>query len=217
MVAVDGSAAMVEKAREVLGDRGRRYLVADLAELELAEPVDARLLDRRLPLDPRPRALFRRLRAALRPGGRLVAQCGGEGNIDRASRRRSPAVAAASPSTPRTWPGDRAVELRRRRGDRARACARPASRRSAAGCSPEAGAAASPLEFISHASPSARYLDQLPEELREPFVERRPGRSRGEPLIARLRPPQHRGRRRLTCSVPATQGARARRVECRRR
>jgi trans-aconitate 2-methyltransferase len=27
-------------------------------------------------------ALFRRLHAALRPGGQLVAQCGGEGNID---------------------------------------------------------------------------------------------------------------------------------------
>src|SRR2546427_7653552 len=40
--------------------------------------------------------LFARLRALLRPGGRLVAQCGGEGNIDglrgraRAVTRRDP-------------------------------------------------------------------------------------------------------------------------------
>ena len=30
--------------------------------------------------------LFRRIAGALRPGGRLVAQCGGEGNISRATR-----------------------------------------------------------------------------------------------------------------------------------
>ena len=40
VIAVDGSESMIEKARERLGDRGRRYLVADLAELELDEPVD---------------------------------------------------------------------------------------------------------------------------------------------------------------------------------
>ncbi len=73
---------MVAKARERLGE-GVDYLVADLAELELAEPVDLVfstatfhwLLDHD--------RLFARLRAALRPGGRLVAQCGGEGNVAR--------------------------------------------------------------------------------------------------------------------------------------
>ena len=39
VIAVDGSEAMVEKAKERLGDRAD-YLVADLVELELAEPVD---------------------------------------------------------------------------------------------------------------------------------------------------------------------------------
>ncbi|HEY4779444.1 MAG TPA: class I SAM-dependent methyltransferase, partial [Solirubrobacterales bacterium] len=39
VLAVDGSEAMIAKARERLGDRAD-YLVADLAELELAEPVD---------------------------------------------------------------------------------------------------------------------------------------------------------------------------------
>jgi trans-aconitate 2-methyltransferase len=80
LIAVDGSEAMVAKARERLGDRAT-YLVADLAELELDEPVDLVfstatfhwLLDHE--------RLFERIRAALRPGGRLVAQCGGEGNV----------------------------------------------------------------------------------------------------------------------------------------
>src|SRR5690242_13079567 len=38
VVAVDGSAAMVAKAKERLGDRAS-YLVSDLVELEVAEPV----------------------------------------------------------------------------------------------------------------------------------------------------------------------------------
>jgi trans-aconitate 2-methyltransferase len=82
VLAVDGSEAMVAKARERLGD-GVAYLVADLSELELEQPVDLIfstatfhwILDHDL--------LFRRLRAALRPGGHLVAQCGGEGNVSR--------------------------------------------------------------------------------------------------------------------------------------
>ncbi|HET9163602.1 MAG TPA: methyltransferase domain-containing protein [Solirubrobacterales bacterium] len=92
LIVVDGSAAMIAKARERLGE-GVDYVVADLAELEIAEPVDLVfstatfhwLLDHD--------RLFARLRAALRPGGRLVAQCGGEGNV---ARHAQAIVAAAS-------------------------------------------------------------------------------------------------------------------------
>ncbi len=92
LIAVDGSAAMIAKARERLGE-GVDYIVADLAELEIAEPVDLVfstatfhwLLDHD--------RLFARLRAALRPGGRLVAQCGGEGNV---ARHAQAIVTAAS-------------------------------------------------------------------------------------------------------------------------
>src|SRR3954454_19863912 len=74
LIAVDGSGAMVKKARERLGD-DVDYLVTDLVELELPEPVDLMfstatfhwILDHDL--------LFARIRAALKPGGRLVAQC----------------------------------------------------------------------------------------------------------------------------------------------
>lgn len=82
VVGVDGSAAMVEKVREVLrpGDEAR---VADLTELRLDEPLDAVVSSAVFHWIADHDALFRRLRACLRPGGRLVAQCGGAGNIER--------------------------------------------------------------------------------------------------------------------------------------
>jgi trans-aconitate 2-methyltransferase len=94
LIAVDGSAAMIAKARERLGDRAG-YLVSDLTELELEQPVDLIfstatfhwVLDHDL--------LFRRLRSALKPGGRLVAQCGGEGNV--AQHAQAIATVAAYP------------------------------------------------------------------------------------------------------------------------
>jgi trans-aconitate 2-methyltransferase len=82
LIAIDGSEAMVAKARERLGDRVG-YLVADLVELELDEPVDLIFSTATFHWILDHDALFARLRAALRPGGRLVAQCGGEGNVAR--------------------------------------------------------------------------------------------------------------------------------------
>jgi trans-aconitate 2-methyltransferase len=80
LLAVDGSEAMVEKARERLGDRAS-YLVADLSELEIDDPVDLIFSTATFHWILDHERLFGRLRAALRPGGRLVAQCGGEGNV----------------------------------------------------------------------------------------------------------------------------------------
>lgn len=80
LIAVDGSAAMVEKARERLGD-DVDYLVADLVELELPEPVDLVFSTATFHWILDHNRLFGRIRAALKPGGRLVAQCGGEGNV----------------------------------------------------------------------------------------------------------------------------------------
>jgi len=80
VIAVDGSASMVERARRELPP-GADVRQADLLELELDEPVDAILSTATFHwiLD-HPR-LFARLHAALAPGGRLVAQCGGHGNV----------------------------------------------------------------------------------------------------------------------------------------
>lgn len=80
VLAVDASEAMVRKARERLGDRAS-YLVADLVELEVEEPADLVFSTATFHWILDHERLFRRLRAALQPGGRLVAQCGGRGNI----------------------------------------------------------------------------------------------------------------------------------------
>ncbi|HEX5374670.1 MAG TPA: methyltransferase domain-containing protein [Solirubrobacterales bacterium] len=80
VLAVDGSEAMIAKARERLGER-TGYLVADLAELAVDEPVDLVFSTATFHWILDHDRLFRRLRAALRPGGRLVAQCGGQGNV----------------------------------------------------------------------------------------------------------------------------------------
>jgi trans-aconitate methyltransferase len=82
VVAVDAAPAMVEQARAALGDRAT-VLLADLAELELDEPVDAVFSNAVFHWVADHERLFTRLHAALRPGGRLVAQCGGEGNVER--------------------------------------------------------------------------------------------------------------------------------------
>jgi trans-aconitate 2-methyltransferase len=80
VVAVDASPAMVEAARERLGD-SVELRVADLLELELERPVDAILSTATIHWVADHERLFARLRESLRPGGRLVAQCGGAGNI----------------------------------------------------------------------------------------------------------------------------------------
>jgi trans-aconitate 2-methyltransferase len=95
VVAVDGSAAMVEKVTEVLR-HGDESFVADLTRLELPEPVDAIVSSAVFHWIPDHDALFARMRAALRPGGRIEAQCGGKGNIDD-FRRVSGEVVAREP------------------------------------------------------------------------------------------------------------------------
>jgi trans-aconitate 2-methyltransferase len=83
VVAVDSAASMVEHAREALDPARCTVLQADLTELELDEPVDAAFSNAVFHWIPDHDALFARLHAALRPGGRLVAQGGGEGNVER--------------------------------------------------------------------------------------------------------------------------------------
>ncbi|HEU5205044.1 MAG TPA: methyltransferase domain-containing protein [Candidatus Limnocylindrales bacterium] len=88
VVAMDGSPAMVDAARERLARFGERveFVVADLGKPLPIEPVDAILSTATFHWVPNHDALFQNLGAVLNPGGRLVAQCGGAGNI--ASIRR---------------------------------------------------------------------------------------------------------------------------------
>jgi trans-aconitate 2-methyltransferase len=83
VVAVDSSESMVEHAREALDPERTTVFRADLTELELDEPVDAAFSNAVFHWIPDHDALFARLNEALRPGGPLVAQCGGKGNVAR--------------------------------------------------------------------------------------------------------------------------------------
>lgn len=100
VVAVDGSQAMVAEARARLGDRAQVF-AADLLELQLDEPVDAILSTATFHWIADHERLFARLHAALKPGGRLVAQCGGAGNIDNVRA----AIASVDHPALRGWPG----------------------------------------------------------------------------------------------------------------
>ncbi len=80
VIAIDGSQAMVELAREALGERAE-VNYGDLAELEMESEVDVVFSTAVFHWISDHDNLFSRLHRALRPGGRLVAQCGGRGNV----------------------------------------------------------------------------------------------------------------------------------------
>ena len=87
VLAVDGSRAMVEAAAERFAGEPRvRVEHQDLLELEVEEPVDLVFSTATFHWIKDHDRLFGRLAGALKPGGRLAAQCGGEGNISRATR-----------------------------------------------------------------------------------------------------------------------------------
>ncbi|MGN6216874.1 MAG: class I SAM-dependent methyltransferase [Solirubrobacterales bacterium] len=178
VIAVDGSAAMVEKAKERLGERAD-YLVADLARLELSEPVDLVFSTATFHWIPDHDALFARLRAALKPGGRLVAQCGGKGNV--ATHTQTIAAVAADPEYAQhltqakgLWnfagPGETEARLRQAGFTDVRCWLQP-----------KPVQPAQPLEFISTVT-LGPILDQLPEEKRLPFAEAVLARSE-QPLV----------------------------------
>lgn len=167
LVAVDGSEAMIAKARERLGETAT-YLVADLSELELEEPVDLVFSTATFHWIVDHDRLFERLRAALRPGGRLIAQCGGEGNV--AAHTQAIAAVATRPEfashfqeTSGIWNFAAAEEtesrLRRVGFSEARCWLEPRP------VKPE-----QPLEFISTVT-LGPLLDRLPAEQRRPFAE----------------------------------------------
>lgn len=86
VVALDASPSMIDQARDRLAPFGHRiaYVVADLGEplpLGRLAPVDAILSTATFHWVADHDALFAHLAAVLRSGGRLVAQCGGYGNI----------------------------------------------------------------------------------------------------------------------------------------
>jgi trans-aconitate 2-methyltransferase len=82
VIGVDGSRAMVELARRQLPTTVA-VLHQDLTQLQLPDPVDAIFSNAVFHWIADHDLLFTRLHEALEPGGRLEAQCGGEGNLGR--------------------------------------------------------------------------------------------------------------------------------------
>ena len=166
VIAVDGAPSMVEQAREMLPSAVDVHQ-ADLLELELEEPVDAVLSTATFHWILDHDRLFARLHDVLRPGGRLVAQCGGQGNVEEVKRAGLDAA-----SEPRF-----AAHFEGWAGDWMFATPRETERRLlAAGFSDvwcwltrvdvDPGDPAGYLRAICLGS----FLARLPEELREPFV-----------------------------------------------
>ncbi|HEU4706328.1 MAG TPA: methyltransferase domain-containing protein, partial [Solirubrobacterales bacterium] len=167
VIAVDGSEAMIEKAKERLGDRAE-YLVSDLVELTLPEPVDLVFSTATFHWIGDHDRLFRQIRLGLRPGGRLVAQCGGKGNV----ARHTEAIAAVAADS------EYGQHLTQAKGLWNFASPEETEPRlNAAGFSdircwlqPKPVQPSRPLEFISTVT-LGPLLDQLPEEKRRPFAE----------------------------------------------
>jgi trans-aconitate 2-methyltransferase len=101
VLAIDASTAMVARARERLGDHAEVWQ-RDVLELDVPEPVDLVVSTATLHWVPDHHLLWKRLAAALKPGGRLEVQCGGRGNIARvceAIEQAAPELAGWSPWT----------------------------------------------------------------------------------------------------------------------
>jgi trans-aconitate 2-methyltransferase len=168
VVAVDASAEMVEHARASLPPGRATVLRADLTDLNLDEPVDAIFSNAVFHWVLDHERLFARLHAALRPGGRLVAQCGGAGNIagllavvDAVAARAPYAEHLAGFARAWTFAGPEETEERLRAAgfDPARAWLEPSD-----------VAPADPAGFL-RTVPLRCHLDRLPADLRDGFVE----------------------------------------------
>ena len=88
VIALDASESMIAQARARLASAGERasFVQADLLALGPSvlgrrAPVDAVLSTATFHWVTDHRRLFSNIHSVLRPGGQLVAQCGGEGNI----------------------------------------------------------------------------------------------------------------------------------------
>jgi trans-aconitate 2-methyltransferase len=165
--AVDAAPSMVAHTQQALGSRVT-VLCQDLAALALPEPVDAIFSNATFHWVSDHDALFAALHRNLRPGGRLVAQCGGAGNIE-SVRLAAESVMAREPfaahfaAWPRPWTyatAEKTAERLKRSGF----------------CEIETWLQDRPTplddgrEFMTTVC-LVRHLDPLPRDLREPFVD----------------------------------------------
>jgi trans-aconitate 2-methyltransferase len=121
VIAVDGSPSMVEAAAALLPERRAEFLCRDLTSLDMDGSVDHAFSNAVFHWVADHDALFEGLHRALRPGGRLVAQCGGVGNVaevekalETVSREPGFADAVAGSGSPWNFAGPEETEVRLR-------------------------------------------------------------------------------------------------------
>jgi trans-aconitate 2-methyltransferase len=167
VLGVDASPSMIERARDALGEEVD-LRVANLLELELDEPVDAVFSNATFHWVLDHDRLFERLHAALRPGGALEAQCGGQGNVAElenallsleGDERFAPYLRTVPPPWYFASVGDTEGRL-----ERAGFTAVECWREDTAVTPPE------PRDFVA-ASGMSVHLEHLPAELRDPFLD----------------------------------------------
>ena len=184
VVALDASESMLKQARSRLAPmRGRvRFVRADLLELEPGllggdAPVDGVFSTATFHWITDHDRLFRKLAAVLRPGGQLVAQCGGAGNLDRLIG----VVRALGAERAGTWlyaaPGETAARLRRAGFTDVRVWSHPEPTPF-----PSAASLADFLETVC----LRELLAALPRQDRRPFTERVAG-ALPEPVLDYVR------------------------------
>jgi trans-aconitate 2-methyltransferase len=175
---VDVAPSMAAHAAEALGERAT-ILCQDLVELSLPEPVDVVFSNATFHWIKDHDALFAAIHRTLKPGGRLLAQCGGRGNID-AFRTAADSVAAEEPfehyfvGWERPW--NYATDL-----DTAAALERAGFADVRCWLEPKAVTPADPRAFVQTVC-LVRHLDPLPDGLRGPFIDRVLKRT-GDPLV----------------------------------
>jgi trans-aconitate 2-methyltransferase len=170
VIGVDGSPSMIEEARRSLAEWSDQVElhVADLTALELPQAVDAVFSNATFHWIPDHEQLFARLRAAMKDGAPLVAQCGGEGNvaefaeaIERASALPDFAPAFEGWPAPYNFAGPAETEERLRLAgfDRIRCWLE------------EKVVQPEPAREFAAAAGLAAHLERLPEAQRGPFTD----------------------------------------------
>ncbi len=192
VIAVDASPSMVEQVREVLRPVDEA-MVANLLDLELAEPADVVFSTATFHWVLDHEALFACMHSVLRPGGRIEAQCGGVGNVAEFIGACD-AVMAELPFRPHfegwaeTWLFARPEETERRLAGAGFSDARAWLSGGETDLAPEDGRTFMRIVCVPP------YLDRLPEELHDAFI---------DAVRERMADPNHLGYVRLNISARA--------------
>jgi trans-aconitate 2-methyltransferase len=178
VIGVDASASMIDAARERLGVRAELH-VADLVTFDLGLRADAILSTATFHWIADHDALFARLRAHLRDGGRLVAQCGGDGNIANvhAAARETMAIDPYAPH----FEGWRGPWNFATPSDTERRLAAAGFGQSRAWLQERPVTPQDPHAYLTEINLGA-HLGRLPEELHRPFVDEVIERLGGPPV-----------------------------------